>query len=197
MTGGPAPLRKCAKRRRVYGPWAIDHRRPVHFFLLDPLPPPLSPKSLLLSPPSRFALLCSLPAAAAAAGGGRVIQGRLMLRQLKSAAAPRSPVRSPPPAPSASTTRDGSGFEGDEEEESVRAIAVSDQRTIYLVNMFIANTVEFLNSFSALCNNKLALLHRKIVKLDSSLALLEAKLHSIDDANALGHSTNQKVQTVL
>jgi hypothetical protein len=28
------------------------------------------------------------------------------------------------------------------------------------VNMFIANTVEFLNSFAALCDDKLALLHR-------------------------------------
>jgi hypothetical protein len=85
--------------------------------------------------------------------------------------------------------------------EGVKAIAVSDQRTIYLVrlsfpllsslpphvtvaspkrsrlsfwrcltamrvlsapqvNMFIANTVEFLNSFAALCDDKLALLHR-------------------------------------
>uniref|UniRef100_A0A0E0KNU7 Uncharacterized protein n=1 Tax=Oryza punctata TaxID=4537 RepID=A0A0E0KNU7_ORYPU len=114
-----------------------------------------------------------------------------MLRHLKSAAA-RSPVRSPPPPPSAPATRD-EGFE-DEEEESARAIAVSDQRTIYLVNMFIANTVEFLNSFAAQCNDKLSLLHRKIVKLDSSLNLLEAKLRSIDDNNAFGHSTNQKAQ---
>ena len=89
---------------------------------------------------------------------------------------------------------------GDEDDvEGVRAFAVSDQRTIYLVrlsipsslaphvtvaspkrsrlsfwrcltalcvmsapqvNMFIANTVEFLNSFAALCDDKLALLHR-------------------------------------
>ncbi|XP_006652164.1 WASH complex subunit 3-like [Oryza brachyantha] len=111
-----------------------------------------------------------------------------MLRHLRSAAA-RSPVRSPPPA---LTTRDDGFDEEEEEEETSRAIAVSDQRTIYLVNMFIANTVEFLNSFAATCNDKLSLLHRKIVKLDSSLTLLEAKLHSIDDANALGHSTNQK-----
>uniref|UniRef100_A0A0E0DC85 Uncharacterized protein n=1 Tax=Oryza meridionalis TaxID=40149 RepID=A0A0E0DC85_9ORYZ len=109
-----------------------------------------------------------------------------MLRHLKSAAA-RSPVRSPPPPPppSAPATR-AEGFEEDEEEEeeeSARAIAV---------NMFIANTVEFLNSFAAQCNDKLSLLHRKIVKLDSSLNLLEAKLRSIDDTNAFGHSTNQK-----
>ncbi|EAZ30151.1 hypothetical protein OsJ_14206 [Oryza sativa Japonica Group] len=142
-----------------------------------------------------------------------------MLRHLKSAAA-RSPMRSPPPhPPSAPAPRDEGFEEEEEEEESARAIAVSDQRTIYLVrpaftrpltpspistvdliwwcstfgvNMFIANTVEFLNSFAAQCNDKLSLLHRKIVKLDSSLNLLEAKLRSIDDTNAFGHSTNQK-----
>lgn len=30
------------------------------------------------------------------------------------------------------------------------------------------------------------------MKLDLSLALLEAKLHSIDENNALGYSTSQK-----
>ncbi|KAK8448562.1 hypothetical protein SEVIR_7G051400v4 [Setaria viridis] len=107
-----------------------------------------------------------------------------MLHHLRSAAA-SSPGRLPAPPEDA----------GDEDdEESVRAVAVSDQRTIYLVNMFIANTVEFLNSFAATCDDKLALLHRKIVKLDSSLALLEAKLHSIDENIALGHPTSQKAQ---
>ncbi|RCV32975.1 hypothetical protein SETIT_7G046000v2 [Setaria italica] len=102
-----------------------------------------------------------------------------MLHHLRSAAA-SSPGRLPAPP--------------EDDEESVRAVAVSDQRTIYLVNMFIANTVEFLNSFAATCDDKLALLHRKIVKLDSSLALLEAKLHSIDENIALGHPTSQKAQ---
>ncbi|KAL6652993.1 hypothetical protein ACP70R_011918 [Stipagrostis hirtigluma subsp. patula] len=106
-----------------------------------------------------------------------------MLHHLRSAAA-SSPGRTPAPP--------GDGGDDDDEEESVRAVAVSDQRTIYLVNMFIADTVEFLNSFASLCNDKLALLHRKVVKLDSSLALLEAKLHSIDDSNSLGHSRSEK-----
>ncbi|CAN6234550.1 unnamed protein product [Urochloa humidicola] len=108
-----------------------------------------------------------------------------MLHHLRSAAA-SSPGRLPAPP------------EDDGDEESVRVVAVSDQRTIYLVNMFIANTVEFLNSFAATCDDKLALLHRKIVKLDSSLALLEVRLHSIDENNALGHSSaSQKTQQSL
>ncbi|XP_066322814.1 uncharacterized protein [Miscanthus floridulus] len=106
-----------------------------------------------------------------------------MLNQLRSAAA-SLPGRLPALA---------EDTVAEDDVEGVRAIAVSDQRTIYLVNMFIANTVEFLNSFAALCDDKLALLHRNIVKLDLSLALLEAKLHSIDENNnALGHSTSQK-----
>ncbi|CAL5033117.1 unnamed protein product [Urochloa decumbens] len=108
-----------------------------------------------------------------------------MLHHLRSAAA-SSPGRLPAPPEDAGD---------DNDEESVRAVAVSDQRTIYLVNMFIANTVEFLNSFAASCDDKLALLHRKIVKLDSSLALLEARLYSIDENNAVGHSSvSQKAQ---
>ncbi|KAK3145114.1 hypothetical protein QOZ80_4AG0323360 [Eleusine coracana subsp. coracana] len=110
-----------------------------------------------------------------------------MLHHLRSAAASAS-GRSPAPP------EDGGD---DVDEESVRAIAVSDQRTIYLVNMFIANTVEFLNSFAAVCDDKLALLHRKMVKLDSSLALLEAKLHSIEENNALGHPSRQKAHQSL
>jgi hypothetical protein len=35
---------------------------------------------------------------------------------------------------------------------------------------------------------------RKIVKLDGSLALLEAKLQSTDENNALRHSASQKAQ---
>lgn len=49
------------------------------------------------------------------------------------------------------------------------------------------------NDFVCLCWQNYGLpISRKIVKLDSSLTLLEAKLHSIDDTNALGHSTSQK-----
>ncbi|XP_062227325.1 uncharacterized protein LOC133925404 [Phragmites australis] len=109
-----------------------------------------------------------------------------MLHHLRSAAAsaPGHPLAPP---------EDGDDHDG----ESARAVTVSDQRTIYLVNMFIANTVEFLNSFAALCNDKLALLHRKVVKLDSSLALLEAKLHSIDGNDASGHSTSHKAHQSL
>ncbi|XP_010249390.1 PREDICTED: WASH complex subunit CCDC53-like [Nelumbo nucifera] len=60
------------------------------------------------------------------------------------------------------------------------ALFVSDQRTLYLVNIFIVNMVRFLNRFSALCEEKLAHVHRRILQLDASLTLLEAQLTSID-----------------
>ncbi|XP_010908175.1 uncharacterized protein [Elaeis guineensis] len=64
----------------------------------------------------------------------------------------------------------------DEEEEA--AFATSDQRTLYLVNIFIGNTARFLNNFADVCQDKLANVHRRILRLDASLTLLEAKLRS-------------------
>ncbi|XP_077251715.1 uncharacterized protein LOC143890928 [Tasmannia lanceolata] len=58
-------------------------------------------------------------------------------------------------------------------------LSVFDQRTLYLVNIFIVNTTRFLNRFSAICEEKLADVHR-ILRLDATLTLLEVKLRSID-----------------
>ncbi|XP_077250132.1 uncharacterized protein LOC143889712 isoform X2 [Tasmannia lanceolata] len=59
-------------------------------------------------------------------------------------------------------------------------LSVFDQRTLYLVNIFIVNTTRFLNRFSALCEEKLADVHRRILRLDATLTLLEVKLRSLD-----------------
>ncbi|KAJ6847971.1 uncharacterized protein M6B38_115715 [Iris pallida] len=64
--------------------------------------------------------------------------------------------------------------EGDDNDAEV--LAVSDQRTLYLVNIYIGNTVRFLNSFSSICEDKLSQLHRRILRLDATLTLLEAKI---------------------
>ncbi|KAL5998498.1 hypothetical protein ACLOJK_009441 [Asimina triloba] len=82
--------------------------------------------------------------------------------------------------------------------DAAAALSISDQRTLYLViisillagwtssssaskvNIFIANTARFLNSFSAICEQKLLHVHRRILRLDATLSLLEAKLRSID-----------------
>lgn len=66
----------------------------------------------------------------------------------------------------------------DEEDESW--IPMSEKRTIYLVTVFIVHTTRFLNRFSALCEQKLAEVHRRMLRLDETLTLLEAKLRSVD-----------------
>ncbi|KAH9329054.1 hypothetical protein KI387_001162, partial [Taxus chinensis] len=48
------------------------------------------------------------------------------------------------------------------------------------VNIFTVHTMRFLNRFSALCEQKLAEVHRRILRLDATLTLLEAKLKSVD-----------------
>ncbi|KAL4191854.1 hypothetical protein AMTRI_Chr06g169290 [Amborella trichopoda] len=68
----------------------------------------------------------------------------------------------------------------EEVSEEDNALSISDQRTLYLVNIFIVDTARFLNRFSALCEQKLADVHRRILRLDATLTLLEAKLRSID-----------------
>eukprot|EP00249_Psilotum_nudum_P009662 c22075_g1_i2 orf=99-647(+) len=60
-----------------------------------------------------------------------------------------------------------------------------DQRTVFLVNIFIVHTVHFLNKFSSICERKLADVHRRILRLDTTVSLLEAKLRSIDGLNSV------------
>ncbi|XP_038976882.1 WASH complex subunit 3-like isoform X2 [Phoenix dactylifera] len=92
----------------------------------------------------------------------------------------------------------------DEEEEA--ALAISDQRTLYLVNIFISNNARFLNTFADLCQDKLADVHRRILRLDASLTLLEAKLRSTcpkkeleDDSGfkAMGSSSQSILSNLL
>ncbi|EHA8587751.1 WASH complex subunit 3 [Cocos nucifera] len=92
------------------------------------------------------------------------------------------------------------------DEEGEVALATSDQRTLYLVNIFIGNTARFLNNFADLCQDKLAHVHRRILRLDASLTLLEAKLRSTcpkqefeDDSgfNTMGSSSQSILSNLL
>ncbi|KAJ1704005.1 hypothetical protein LUZ63_003784 [Rhynchospora breviuscula] len=103
--------------------------------------------------------------------------------------------RSPVPAPFL-VPRERTGDEEDENE--AEALSISDQRTFYLVNIFIANATQFLNSFSAICQDKLSLVHRKILRLDASLALLEAKLRGVQEEHSrMPESSHQKNKNVV
>ncbi|XXG49430.1 hypothetical protein AAC387_Pa02g3619 [Persea americana] len=70
-------------------------------------------------------------------------------------------------------------------QEEEAPLSVSDRRTFYLVNIFIADTARFLNRFSAICEEKLSDVHRRILRLDATLMLLEAKLKSVDGVSEL------------
>ncbi|KAL2641400.1 hypothetical protein R1flu_008987 [Riccia fluitans] len=71
-------------------------------------------------------------------------------------------------------------------DEEGDAPTVFDQRTLFLVNTFIIHTVRLLNNFSVLCEDKLADVHRRILRADATLFLLEAKLRSVDGLEGTG-----------
>lgn len=66
-----------------------------------------------------------------------------------------------------------------------------DRRTHFLVNTFVIHTVRLLNNFSVICEDKLADVHRRIVQVDATLSLLEAKLRSVDGTEGTGELTAQ------
>ncbi|KAJ7513679.1 hypothetical protein O6H91_23G010400 [Diphasiastrum complanatum] len=66
-------------------------------------------------------------------------------------------------------------------------VPVPFERTLFLVNVFIIHTVRLLNKFSAICEQKLADVHQRIVRLEATLSLLEAKLMSVDGLEKAGN----------
>ncbi|GJP60238.1 hypothetical protein CLOP_g17449 [Closterium sp. NIES-67] len=54
----------------------------------------------------------------------------------------------------------------------------ADQRTVILVNVFVARTVKLLNAFAASCESKLHSLHLRLVDIDTRVTLLEAQIRS-------------------
>ena len=55
------------------------------------------------------------------------------------------------------------------------------RKTLVLVNNFMVSTVRFMNRFSTLCEEKLQIVSRDITRIETSLAILEAKMNSIPD----------------
>ncbi|XP_062913716.1 WASH complex subunit 3 [Mobula hypostoma] len=60
-----------------------------------------------------------------------------------------------------------------------RVPAIQQKRTVAFLNQFIAHTVQFLNRFSTVCEEKLATLSHRIQQIETTLNILEAKLSSI------------------
>ena len=58
---------------------------------------------------------------------------------------------------------------------------VAPSKTVASVNLFVINTVNFLNRFSLLCDEKLSNVSTQITRLETTLSILEAKLSSIPE----------------
>ncbi|XP_006010089.1 WASH complex subunit 3 [Latimeria chalumnae] len=57
--------------------------------------------------------------------------------------------------------------------------AIQQKRTVAFLNQFIVHTVQFLNRFSTVCEEKLGALSLRIQQIETTLNILEAKLSSI------------------
>eukprot|EP00069_Balaena_mysticetus_P012462 bmy_21664T0 len=57
--------------------------------------------------------------------------------------------------------------------------ATQQKRTVAFLNQFVVHTVQFLNPFSAVCEEKLADLALRIQQIETTLNILDAKLSSI------------------
>ncbi|XP_037703878.1 WASH complex subunit 3 isoform X2 [Choloepus didactylus] len=57
--------------------------------------------------------------------------------------------------------------------------AIQQKRTVAFLNQFVVHTVQFLNLFSTVCEEKLADLSLRIQQIETTLNILDAKLSSI------------------
>eukprot|EP00331_Platyophrya_macrostoma_P001681 CAMPEP_0176417850 /NCGR_PEP_ID=MMETSP0127-20121128/7117_1 /TAXON_ID=938130 /ORGANISM="Platyophrya macrostoma, Strain WH" /LENGTH=118 /DNA_ID=CAMNT_0017798055 /DNA_START=51 /DNA_END=403 /DNA_ORIENTATION=+ len=57
------------------------------------------------------------------------------------------------------------------------------QKTVELVNRFTISTVQFLNRFAALCEEKLHTANRSLQSMEIQVKLLEVKLDSTEDSD--------------
>ena len=58
---------------------------------------------------------------------------------------------------------------------------ISHKKTLTLVNYFILNASQFLNSFSAVSENKIHQIDEKLDRLETLLAIMEAKMDSLPE----------------
>ena len=77
----------------------------------------------------------------------------------------------------------------------LRAIPI--RKTMLLINNFVANTSRFLNHFALVCENKCNTISTKLTRLEVSLVILETKLNSIPDLEAVSSPQNMAESTDL
>ncbi|XP_025054699.1 WASH complex subunit 3 isoform X6 [Alligator sinensis] len=57
--------------------------------------------------------------------------------------------------------------------------AIQQKRTVAFLNQFVVHTIQFLNRFSTVCEEKLSALSLRIQQIETTLNILDAKLSSI------------------
>uniref|UniRef100_A0A8C5RNM4 WASH complex subunit 3 n=1 Tax=Laticauda laticaudata TaxID=8630 RepID=A0A8C5RNM4_LATLA len=57
--------------------------------------------------------------------------------------------------------------------------AIQQKRTVAFLNQFVVHTVQFLNRFSTICEEKLSALSLRIQQIETLLNILDAKLSSV------------------
>ncbi|XP_040611058.1 WASH complex subunit 3 isoform X5 [Mesocricetus auratus] len=60
--------------------------------------------------------------------------------------------------------------------------AIQQKRTVAFLNQFVVHTVQFLNRFSTVCEEKLADLSLRIQQIETTLNILDAKQDSTQDS---------------
>ncbi|XP_070310152.1 WASH complex subunit 3 isoform X4 [Odocoileus virginianus] len=60
--------------------------------------------------------------------------------------------------------------------------AIQQKRTVAFLNQFVVHTVQFLNRFSTVCEEKLADLSLRIQQIETTLNILDAKQNSLQDS---------------
>ncbi|XP_075716183.1 WASH complex subunit 3 [Rhinoderma darwinii] len=71
--------------------------------------------------------------------------------------------------------------------------AIQQKRTVAFLNQFVVHTVQFLNRFSTVCEEKLSALSLRIQQIETTLNILDAKLSSIpglEDVKVETHLSN-------
>ncbi|XP_069620375.1 WASH complex subunit 3 [Ranitomeya imitator] len=74
--------------------------------------------------------------------------------------------------------------------------AIQQKRTVAFLNQFVLHTVQFLNRFSTVCEEKLSALSLRIQQIETTLNILDAKLSSIpglEDVKVETHSSSNIV----
>ncbi|MEE6507596.1 hypothetical protein FKM82_026907 [Ascaphus truei] len=72
--------------------------------------------------------------------------------------------------------------------------AIQQKRTVAFLNQFVVHTVQFLNRFATVCEEKLSALSLRIQQIETTLNILDAKLSSIpglEDVKVEAHSVSQ------